>query len=87
MKRALTTYIFASMNKIKFKKGDTVEDSWYPEAGRGIIQKVLKTRLKIYFERAKLDHFVSHLFRYAKENGIVTYDKPHYRFLKKHETN
>lgn len=72
------------MRELKFKKGDAVEDSWYPEAGHGLIKQVLKTRMKVYFERATLDHFVSYLFRYAKD-GIVTYDKPHYQFLKKYE--
>lgn len=75
------------MRKLKFKKGDIVEDSWYPEAGTGIIKEVLKTRMKIFFERATLEHFVSYLFRYAKNSGIVTYDKPHYQFLKKYERN
>lgn len=65
-----------------FKLGDKVIDTWYPEAGTGVIIEILKTRLKVYYQRATLDHYVSHLFRHAKENGLLTYDRPHYKFLK-----
>lgn len=66
-----------------FKLGDRVIDTWYPEAGTGVIRKILKTRLKVYFERS-IDRtgYVCALFRGAKENGLLTYDRPHYKFLK-----
>lgn len=65
-----------------FKLGDRVVDTWYPEAGTGVITKILKTCLKVYYERATLGHYICHLFRYAKENGELTYDRPNYQFLK-----
>jgi len=66
-----------------FKLGDKVVDTWYPEAGTGVITEILKTRLKVYFERA-IDRtgYVCLLFRGAKGNGLLTYDRPHYKFLK-----
>ena len=66
-----------------FKLGDKVVDTWYPEAGTGVITKILKTRLKVYYERATFKGgWQCPLFRGAKENGLLTYDKAHYRFLK-----
>lgn len=35
-----------------FKLNDKVIDTWYPEAGTGVVIKILKTRLKVYYERA-----------------------------------
>lgn len=68
-----------------FKLGDKVSDTWYPEADIGIVTKILKTRIKVYFQRVTLDYFVSDLFLHARENGELTYDRAHYKFLK-HET-
>jgi len=67
----------------KFKVGDKVTDTWYPEAGTGIVTKILKTRTKVYFERVTFKGgWQCPLFRNAKENGELTYDRPHYKFLK-----
>jgi hypothetical protein len=67
---------------LKFKIGDKVVDSWYPEAGTGVITKILKTRIKVYFERATFKGgWQCPLFRDEKD-GELTYDKPHYKFLK-----
>jgi hypothetical protein len=53
-----------------FKVGDKVEDTWYPEAGTGVITEILKTRLKVYFERATFKGgWQCPLFRGAKENA------------------
>ena len=74
------------MKTTEFKVGDVVEDSWYADAGTGVIKEILKTRMKIYFERATfgLDYHCS-LFRYASDDGLLTYDKSHYQFLRKYE--
>jgi hypothetical protein len=69
---------------MKFAKGDIVEDSWYLEAGDGKIVAVLKTRVKVFFERALFYHCT--LFCRHK-SGIVTYDKAHFKLLKKHHAN
>ena len=64
---------FSPMKKCsqpKFKTGDKVIDTWYPEAGTGVITEVLKTRLKVYYERATFKGgWQCPLFRGAKENG------------------
>jgi len=66
-----------------FKLNDKVIDTWYPEAGTGVITKILKTRLKVHFKRAELKGgWKCPLFRAAKENGELTYDRSHYKFLK-----
>ena len=64
------------------KINQKVTDRWYPEAGVGIVKEVLKTRVKIYFERANIEGFRCHLFRYA-ENGLLTYDSSHLQYLDK----
>ena len=67
----------------KFKTGDRVCDTWYPEAGTGVIKEILKNRTKVWFERATFrGGYECPLFRCAKENGILTYDKEHLKFLK-----
>lgn len=72
-----------SGSKIIFKLGDKVVDTWYPEAGTGVITEILKTRTKVYFERATFKGgWQCPLFRGTKENGLLTYDKAHCRFLK-----
>lgn len=69
--------------KTIFKLGDRVVDTWYPEAGTGIITKILKTRIKVYFERVTFNYnYRCLLFIGAKENGELTYDTAHYKFLK-----
>jgi hypothetical protein len=69
-------------SKKQLKLGDRVIDTWYPEAGTGVITEVLKTRTKVYFERATFKGgWQCPLFRGAKANGLLTYDRPHYRFL------
>lgn len=64
---------------MKFKEGQKVEDTWYPEAGIGIVEEVLKTRVKVFFER--LRHVQCSLSR-ASKDGLVTYDSGHFKFLK-----
>jgi hypothetical protein len=71
------------MKKTEFKVGDVVEDSWYAHAGTGIIKEILKTRIKIYFMRATLENHHCLLFRNASDDGLLTYDKSHYQFLRK----
>jgi len=71
------------MKKTKFKVGDVVEDSWYADAGTGVVKEILKTRMKIYFEHATLENHHCSLFRYASDDGLLTYDKAHYQFLRK----
>jgi hypothetical protein len=61
------------------KVGQKVEDTWYIEMGTGTIKHVLKTRIKIHFPR--LEHININKF-WLDDNGHVTYDKPHYKFLK-----
>lgn len=70
------------LNEIKV--GQKVEDSWYPEIGEGIVQKVLKTRVKIYFQRLEpymSSHNALRCLAFGIEDGIVTYDKAHCQFL------
>jgi hypothetical protein len=68
----------------EFKVGDVVEDSWYPDAGTGVVKEILKTRMKIYFERAALQcNYRYTLFCNAADDGVLTYDKSHYQFLRK----
>ena len=64
-----------------FKIGQQVEDTWYQEAGTGIVKEILKTRIKIYFRRLDVDHVVCALTMNAVD-GMLTYDKSHYKFLK-----
>jgi len=64
-----------------FKVGDKLIDTWYAHAGTGVIKEILKTRMKIYFERATFENHHCSLFRYASDDGILTYDKSHYQFL------
>ncbi len=67
-----------------FHVGQEVEDTWYFELGKGVVKKVLKTRIKVYFERLNNINYL-HTLGLDAANGLVTYDKPHYKFLKKHE--
>jgi hypothetical protein len=69
------------MKNNKFKVGQKVEDSWYGEAGIGIIKSILKTQMKIYFRRLDVDHVVCPLTRNSVD-GMLTYDRSHYQFLK-----
>jgi hypothetical protein len=61
-----------------FKKGQKVEDTWYSELGTGVVKKVLKTRIKIYFPR--LEHL--NISNFWPKKGLITYDRAHYQFLK-----
>jgi hypothetical protein len=54
------------MKKNEIKVGLRVKDTWYGDWGYGIIEAVLKTRVKIKFSNI----------------GLVVYDYPHIRFLK-----
>lgn len=68
----------------EMKVGQKVEDSWYPEIGEGIVKKVLKTRVKIYFQRLEpymSSHNALRCLAFGIEDGIVTYDKAHCQFL------
>jgi hypothetical protein len=74
------------MKTTEFKVGDVVEDSWYADAGTGVIKEILKTRMKIYFERATFGlNYHCPLFRNVSDDGLLTYDKSHYQFLRKYE--
>ena len=56
------------MKPIELKEGMRVYDRWYLiDWGVGIVQKILKTRVKILFTR----------------KGLVTYDRAHLQFLEK----
>lgn len=52
--------------KSKFKEGDWVTDTWWPEYGTARVIKVLKTRIHVKFSD-KSEHTV--------------YDRPHEQFL------
>lgn len=67
------------MKKSELKIGMRVEDSWYPDAGRGIVKEILKTRVKIKFPNIPKSHF---LLLCAK-NNLLTYDNAHCIFLRK----
>lgn len=68
------------MSKNTWKINQKVTDSWYPEIGIGVIKKIFKTTMHIYFDRFELQHMYCYSFRPNK--GVVVYDKPHYQFLK-----
>lgn len=60
--------------------GQKVQDTWYIEMGIGIIKSVLKTRIKICFPH--LNNSGANCPIWPDDNGLVTYDVPHYKFLK-----
>jgi hypothetical protein len=62
------------------KVGQKVQDTWYSEMGTGTIKHVLKTRIKICFPH--LDKSDTACPIWPNDNGLITYDKPHYKFLK-----
>lgn len=67
------------MKKNELKIGMRVEDSWYPDAGKGIVKEILKTRVKIKFPNIPK----SHILLINAKNNLLTYDNAHCVFLRK----
>lgn len=63
-----------------FRLKDRVIDKWYPDAGIGIVKRVLKTRIHVLFKKMPE---VCSLRRAWRDDKIVVYDKSHYKFLMK----
>ena len=67
------------MKKSELKIGMRVEDSWYPDAGKGIVKEILKTRVKIKFPNIPQPH----ILLWNAKNNLLTYDNAHCVFLRK----
>jgi len=58
----------------QFKVGDKVRDLWYSEWGVGVVEEVLKTRIRV-------SGFTCYEDGYGRVVPYTTYDSGHYQFL------